>query len=160
MAHNNHLGITGTRQGLTRAQYCQLFYQMERFIDKHVGLATFHHGDCIGADAQAHSIAVGLRYAIEIHPPEIKLNRAFCDSRVWMPQNFLVNLTVWPAKDYLARNEDIVDGSSLLLATPKSMHEEMRGSGTWHAIRYARKIGRSYLIIWPNGQTSDETDML
>lgn len=34
--------------------------------------ATLHHGDAIGADAEAHDIAIALACTIVIHPPLIE----------------------------------------------------------------------------------------
>jgi len=53
-------------------------------------------------------------------------------------------------KPPLVRNRDIVDECDLLVACPGSDHEELR-SGTWACIRYARKVKRKTIIIWPDG---------
>ena len=34
-------------------------------------------------------------------------------------------------------------------------HEELR-SGTWMTIRYAKKIGKKLVIIWPNGEPCED----
>lgn len=56
-------------------------------------------------------------------------------------------------EDLLARNRDIVDETEILIACPGHMHEELR-SGTWSTIRYAVKIQRPHIIIWPDGLDS------
>lgn len=104
-------------------------------------IESFHHGDCVGADAQAHitvrRVCIGAR--IVGHPPIKSTRRAFmaCDS-------------LWPPKDYLARNRDIVDGVDRMIAAPKGEVEELR-SGTWSTIRYARWLGRKLVILKPQG---------
>ena len=90
----------------------------------------FHHGDCIGADEEAHLIAARIlgEERIWIHPPRKKGKRAFCTS----PH-------ILPVDDYLPRNRSIVTMTDALLAAPKSMTEEFRGSGTWMTIREAER---------------------
>lgn len=100
----------------------------------------FHHGDCIGADAQAHQIATALRVWRVVHPPEDANKRALCFGDRYMP-----------AKPYLVRNREIVDVSDLLIAAIKEDAEELR-SGTWSTIRYARKTRKPVLIISPSGR--------
>lgn len=98
----------------------------------------FHHGDCLGADTEAHDIALSLGYSIIVHPPTNPALRA--------NRRGIIN---HPAKLYIERNHDIVDGCEVLVATPKTNIERQR-SGTWSTIRYARKTGKRYYIINPN----------
>lgn len=126
------IGFTGTQAGMTIKQETELMAYLA------VHCASFHHGDCIGADAQAHNIARQLLIPIIIYPPIIKTKRAFCKDYS----------SIREPKDYLVRNHDIVDNTDMLIACPKTAEEEMR-SGTWATVRYARKIGRSILIINP-----------
>jgi hypothetical protein len=128
------IGITGTRQGATTKQlivFKELLYSFE--------MVELHHGDCLGADEQAHDIARG-HCIIIIHPPENPKYRAFCEGAH----------EVLPMKEYKKRNCDIVDAAELVIGLPKKEYEEQR-SGTWHALRYARKIGKPVIVIWPNG---------
>jgi len=101
----------------------------------------FHHGDCVGADAQAHEYARrDLKYKVVLHPPAEITHRAWCDGdKVLKP------------KPYLARNKDIVLGTDLLVATPKETDEKLR-SGTWSTIRFARRHKRRLVVILPTGQ--------
>jgi len=62
---------------------------------------------------------------------------------------------LYNARPPLTRNHDIVDCTELLIACPKSMKEELR-SGTWATVRYARKLERPVIIIYPNGISSSE----
>ncbi|KKM09958.1 hypothetical protein LCGC14_1722330, partial [marine sediment metagenome] len=47
----------------------------------------------------------------------------------------------------LARNKLMVARADFLIATPKTMKEVMRGSGTWATIRYARKADIPILLL-------------
>ena len=124
-------GFTGTQEGMTRAQ---------KFVFKSILAAGhFHHGDCVGADEQAHDIARTLGLYIITHPPINEYKRAFCDADEQCP-----------AKEYLERNRDIVNVSSNMIATPKQFEEQLR-SGTWATIRYARKMKKNLTIIYPDG---------
>jgi len=146
-----HVGFTGTKEGMTIAQ-------LTRFTDVIFVLAmasvvtsekryghylAFHHGDCVGADAEAHDIVHRTTNAyIYIHPPT---NDAYQAHKIG---NFN-----HPPKPYLERNHDIVDESNILIATPGQMQEKLR-SGTWATIRYAKyakKVMIPIIFIWPNG---------
>jgi hypothetical protein len=131
------IGFTGTQQGMTSAQR----YSVEELLQK-LGGNEFHHGDCIGADAQAHGIAYRIGYRIHIHPPVVSTKRAYC---------FHYDL-MYTLKPYLDRNHDIVDACQVLVATPKEFDEQLR-SGTWATIRYARKRGVRVFLVLPDGRT-------
>ena len=127
-------GFTGTQVGMTKHQ--KVVFQNTLF-----SLATkgdeFHHGDCIGADEDAHKIAILIGLHIHIHPPSMFHKRANCQANV-----------KYSPRPYLKRNHDIVDSTDLLIATPKSKREELR-SGTWATIRYAQKKHKQVIIIYP-----------
>ena len=131
------VGFTGTQRGMTGAQKDAFRALMRSFSAR--GLQQFHHGDCIGADADAHKIARELLFRIILHPPENAGKRAFCQAD-----------EVFPVKPYLVRNHEIVQESTVLLATPGESVEQLR-SGTWATIRFAQKIGRRGLILYPDG---------
>lgn len=127
------IGFTGTQQGMNDNQK-YLFGNHLKDIK-----GEFHHGDCIGADAQAHEIAIRLGLEPVIHPPDIMRKRAFKTA-----------LQIRKSKPYLDRNKDIVNETELLVAAPKEMEMQLR-SGTWSTIRYARKLKKNALILYPNG---------
>jgi hypothetical protein len=103
---------------------------------------TLHHGDCIGADAQAHAIARSLGIDVIIHPPSITKKRAFCVGAQ----------DVLPPLPYLMRNDAIIEATDVLVATPSTEHEQQR-SGTWATIRHAlKRFRKPVYIIWPNGE--------
>lgn len=137
------VGFTGTQTGMTAAQTAAFAILFGR-----LGAIEFHHGDCIGADDQADYI-VSTRYsqvALIIHPPINESKRAFCLKR----NNWSLSSKELPAKDYIARNHDIVDAATVLIATPKEDSNQLR-SGTWATVRYAKKQGKRVLIILPTG---------
>jgi len=113
--------------------------QKAHFARKVVELAPteFHHGDCVGADADAHRIVRSVLPECRIigHPPSNPSNRAFCEFD-----------EVWAEKDYSVRNRDIVDATDELWAAPKRNVIEAR-SGTWSTYRYAGSIGRPRTVI-------------
>lgn len=133
------IGFTGTQQGMTEDQKTAVREFLVDFVS-----AEFHHGDCVGADAEAHAIALALGADIVIHPPEVGAKRAFLPASAYRD-----------AKPYLLRNQDIVDETEILLATPKGMTEERR-SGTWATVRYARRTGRPLYIVFPDGSARTE----
>ncbi len=99
-----------------------------------------HHGDCVGADAQAHEISLGAGCQIYLHPPDVDDFRAFCQGAD----------IVWALRPYLKRNEDIVKASAMLVATPGEFKERVR-SGVWSTVRKARKARKPVLTVWPDG---------
>ena len=115
-----------------------LLQDQERIAVKAGGLLEFHHGDCVGADAEAHAIADENNAYIVVHPPSNPKSRAFVEG-------YGVRLLPRP---YLERNHAIVDSTDLLIATPKQTFE-VRRSGTWATVRYARDIGRAITILYP-----------
>ena len=136
------VGFTGTRAGLTAKQRVGLSVVLEHLRTSH---SAFHHGDCIGADAEAAVIAQRLGYRIHVHPAEVaKGKRAFTPA-----------VQYYPILLPLQRNRNIVDACDVLVACPRFTHEEQR-SGTWATIRYARKAGKHVLAVWPDGELEQE----
>ena len=131
------VGFTGTKKGMTEKQ-------KNKFARLILDLwpSEFHHGDCVGADAEAHQIVERLSFGnvieIQIHPPENSDKRAFCKASI-----------IRKPKDYLSRNHDIVNSTDVLIVCPKSNKEQIR-SGTWATVRYARKKMKKIWIIYPD----------
>jgi hypothetical protein len=142
-----HIGFTGTQKGMTpmqRDKFVELLIQLQRVNNYET---TLHHGDCIGADAEAHEVAYCAGTLIHIHPQDKDVSkRAFCDKSRWHTASTVVH----PAKPPLSRNEDIVRASAVLLATPYE-NVEVRRSGTWATIRLAVRNKVPAFIILPNG---------
>lgn len=129
------IGFTGSREGMTREQgvaFCALL--------KGLCATELHHGDCVGADAQAHDIARVMADppGIIVHPPSSPRLRAR-KSGSWS----------YPPKPYLERNRDIVEACNVLVATPKSMAD--RKGETWWTILAASRAGKRVLVIRPDG---------
>lgn len=131
------IGITGTQQGTTAKALLELVLYLNDATE-------MHHGDCIGADAQAHDVC--LKHAphvrITVHPPEIAAKRAYKRGD-----------EVRPALPYLARNREIVRACDRLLAFP-SGPEKLR-SGTWSTVRYAVRVGKPVTVIYPDGSKEE-----
>lgn len=128
-----NLGFTGTRKGMSGQQVRQLRELLEwwerawlRGIDDdsedETPRLTFRHGDARGADKQANRVVEAFAASFQIvrHP-----NKG----------------------NPLARNIPIVDGSDIMVAAPFTDVEELRGSGTWHAVRYARRVGKTVIML-------------
>lgn len=128
------IGFTGTISGMSEAQRDKLTALLAE-----LGASQLHHGDCVGADADAHGIARSLDIAVVLHPPSNDKSRAFCQGSV----------EERPPRAYLDRNKAIVDVTEVLIATPWG--PEQRRSGTWATIRYARKRARTCYIVMRDG---------
>ena len=126
--------FTGTRLGLTDEQVAGLHMSLTN-----LPISELHHGDCIGADETAHNMAVKLGIPVVLHPPKSSKYRAFCASEKFLPP-----------EDYIVRNHAIVNAAVRLVACPAQDYE-VRRSGTWATIRYAKKQKKSIWIVWPNG---------
>lgn len=128
------VGFTGSREGMSDQQIDQV---ARWFKD---GVKELHHGDCIGADALAHLMAKNTGIRVVTHPPIDETYRAFCKD---------FDSSYEPTK-YGIRNQRIVDKTDALIATP-SGPERMRGSGTWWAVRMARKANKPLFVVMPDG---------
>ena len=135
------VAFTGTRRGLTRRQRDSLQVLLELLLDE--GHTLFVHGDCIGADTEAHRLANSLGFRIHIRP-STAATRAFNSGKVLLP-----------AKSPLERNIDIVEEGDILVACPRH-DKEITRSGTWHAVRSARKCQKRIIIVWPDGSRIED----
>lgn len=127
------VGFTGTQEGTTPKQRKTL-----RELLSPIKEGEFHHGDCIGSDAEAHDIAEELKLITHSHPPRNESKRAFRKAKVTHKK-----------LPYLTRNRAIVDLTDYLIATPAGPEKLM--SGTWSTVRYAKSIGKIVWIVWPDG---------
>jgi len=136
------IGFTGTRLGMTPPQRIAVRELLEQFK---TGDDEFHHGDCVGADSQAHDLAEEKNLFTVSHPPRNPRLRAFKSA----------NLTL-EEKSYHDRNCDIVKTCDLLIAAVDGMMEVVRGSGTWSTIREARRLHKRRHVVYPDGSVVDE----
>lgn len=138
------VGFTGTQDGMTDEQHKALCRRVEA-----LDVTEFHHGCCVGSDAEAFDVV--LEYApnakVVAHPPA---------NRSKVSENTVAfSDEVREAKPYLVRDQDIVDESDVLVATPKTA-DEVRRSGTWATVRMARRAGKPVVIINPDGTETEE----
>jgi hypothetical protein len=125
-----NLGFSGSRNGMNVFQR----YWFERLLLK-LKPEVFHHGACDGADFQAVCIVRQKSEAyIYAHPPK-------------NPQYLSVDSTnhsqvIFPPKDYLVRNDDIVANCDLLIATPSP-----ESRGTRYTIQKARDTRKPVIVI-------------
>lgn len=139
------LGFSGTSQGMKKKQAVAVFGLFYEF-----GLHELHHGDCVGADEEAHNLARSMNGHVNVvgHPPANPRKRAFCS----------VDVLLEP-KPYLDRNTDIAGaGRDGLVAAPHNFVEVIRGegAGTWSTVRRARKFGRRIWLVFPDGSVQVE----
>jgi hypothetical protein len=129
------VGFTGTRLGMTKPQKDALKWLLDA-----LGATEFHHGDCLGADAEAARLAHQRGLRLVCHPPTEDALRADTD----------FNDVVRPAKPYHARNRDIVLECDVLIACCKE--QEGRGTGgTWYTIDFAGKSRTKAVTVRPDG---------
>lgn len=128
------IGMTGNRDGMSNPQSCRFI----SIISTLEAECEFHHGDCVGSDAEAWAVACAFGLHTVCHPPAIQNLRAFTE-----------NDEQREFASYFERNRAIVDETDILYGFPKTMFETK--GGTWYTINYADKQGKHVVIIWPNG---------
>jgi hypothetical protein len=100
----------------------------------------FHHGCCVGADAEAHQLVLAVNNSIPFqihgHPSNMVKQTAELEG-------FTIKRA---AKNPIDRNQDIVDSVDLLIACPEERNPVLR-SGTWSTIRKAQAIHIPVIII-------------
>jgi hypothetical protein len=134
------VGFTGTQNGMTVVQGVVVAGTLHW-----INMRSFHHGDCVGADDQAHYFVAGRTdVEIVIHPPLDVRRRAMCDRG-------LGRLIVRQPKEFLERDRDIVDETGCLVAAPRTFVDVTR-SGTWYTVRYALRTQKPVTIVFPDGR--------
>lgn len=139
------IGFLGTLREFTQVQ-------RDLFIDTIIKFGVveeFHHGDCVGSDENAHNIIrlIAPDCEICVHPPVREMHRAYCEGDVDFVQ-----------MDYIARNQEIVDFSDVVVAC---IHEFIKGqarSGAndpWRAIEYAKSQKIHTIIINNEGKVKE-----
>lgn len=132
------VSFTGTRYGMTKKQRKSLLWLLRKLDGK-----RFHHGDCIGSDEQAAKMAWELGMDVLKYP-------STASTRAYSP----FGICAQDPKHPLERNKDIVNIGDCLIACPQSLNEELR-SGTWHAVRYARKENHLIWFVWLDGSITE-----
>lgn len=141
---NRNIGVTGTRKGLTPQQQGQARTTLHSLRNRYF---YFHQGCCVGADEELTLMALTFQYEVIGHPSEIK---SFRSQIAWNASDELMTPTA-----YEVRNQNIVDHAEILIACPLEAQEDRR-SGTWQTVRFARKLTKAIIIIYPNGNTEME----
>ena len=139
MDQRRRMGFSGTHKGMTDHQRQSLIYLLRELVPN-----EFHHGDCIGSDAEAHMLVRDYSPAtkIHIHPGHNYSGES--------PTRARMKGDVWYApKHYLDRDWDIVIATDYLVATPEKDREVLR-SGTWATLRRAKRLSKSYMILSRN----------
>jgi len=108
--------------------------------EEYGNIKEFHHGDCIGADEEAHLIVKDISYIrIVVHPPSDDRKRAFRRGH-----------QIEQCLPYMDRNDRIVASCDILIATPEGLGEVLR-SGTWATVRRAKNSQKDVYILYPDG---------
>lgn len=142
------IGFTGTRKSMTKKQKSIVSYHLWVHTCHISGEA--HHGDYIGADAEFHRMAMRLGLKVFKHPAIAGIPHPRSDQRAYCEGG-----TELEAKDALVRNRDIVDAVDIMIAAPAQRWDVLR-SGTWMTIRYAKRIGKQLVIVYPDGTSTPQ----
>ena len=126
------IGFTGSREGMSPLQIQHLVLLLCELKP-----SEFHHGDCKGADEEAHKIVEEFfpECRIVVHPPESDYLRAFCAAHEYKEP-----------LGYVARDRKIVEDTVYLIGAPLTDVEQVR-SGSWTTIRHARKLSRPLIVL-------------
>jgi hypothetical protein len=144
-----HIGITGTRWGMSERQKEIVLYIYRKAMIIFHNAITLHQGMCEGSDTEMHDLIREYdSQATVIGHPSIKK-----DHEVWRQCD-----KYREDKDHLERNRDIVAEVDLMVATPHQEEEQQRG-GTWYTIRHAKKVIKSgegnckkLYVVFPSGK--------
>lgn len=138
------IAFTGTQDGVTKLQAAAFRSWWNMDPAGH----EFHYGCCVGADSQAAAFLARQdpRPRLIAHPGD---NPGKTDKAA-----VAVADETHPVRPNLDRNRDMVDAAEILLACPKG--PEAARSGTWATVRYARSVGITVVLFWPDGRTTDE----
>lgn len=135
------VGFTGSRDGFTDQQVAEF----HRLLDQ-TSIAAFHHGSCVGCDADAHNLLAARMGAdwvnqhVHVHPGHLRHLTAM-----------VVGGTRYPWRRTLARNEDIVQACDVLWAFPRA-----QSRGTWHTVQLAAKYGKPAIVVDEDGRISEQ----
>lgn len=145
MAH--HLVFTGTQgyrgRGMNQQQQGTIWARLQAIHSRHPYDLVIHHGGCVGADYQFHTMCLWLGAKVIVHTGHIVEKRAPC-------KVILGQVTVLEPEDTIKRNERMVRLGSELLAAPSGM-TEIRRSGTWMTMRRARDKPIPITVAWRDG---------
>lgn len=138
------IGFTGTRLGMSDEQKEVIGDALEYALE----ITDVHHGVCVGADEQFHSLALELGIPIIGHPPSDVVYLANIPPEEFEFQH--------EPKRYLVRNREMVDECDFIYAAPKEYEEVLR-SGTWATVRYTISKEKPVGIVYPDGRLEVKT---
>jgi hypothetical protein len=144
------LGFVGVRRGLSCAQFhtvCRILVA-RRGRGAVAAMRAGHYSPDGDAGADFARITRWMRT-----PPQLTVHE--CGESPAMPVLSAESLISWA--DFSIEpdavpmwNRAIVDHSDALLACPPIVDEDPR-SRTWAAVRYARKVGKTIVVVYPDG---------
>lgn len=143
-----HVGVTGTRSGMTSFQYNNVKAFLSEIVDVEED-CYLHYGDCIGVDTEVAKLAYVLGYKVICHPPE----------KTDLVGDFQNNHRKFNPKSYFQRNRDIVDCSDKLLVVPYQTERQDNG-GTWYTFDYAIKNKANITVVYPDRVETYECGVL
>ena len=131
------IGVTGSRSGMT-ADQTRIFGALfnKAVWDKDDPPTELHYGDCVGVDSEIADVVIlhDMGEILHCHPATMSEE---WDEK-WCARTYQTNpglgIVVYPAKNPLERNTDIVGSCDVLWAFPADMN--MKG-GTWDTINKA-----------------------
>lgn len=138
-----NISFTGSRKGMTNRQKDTLEFILKHLTYHHPSDLNFHHGGAVGADEEAHDIALQMPNLICcVYPAgEERYN-------YWRNEKAGYKIVFYWKEDPLDRNEDIVRAGNILFAAPRERAEVLR-SGTWSTIRLCKKKKKRCIILDP-----------
>lgn len=128
------IGITGTREGMNDYQ----FEQVKTFLSQFPAGTEFHHGDCIGVDVEAATVAHELGFRVIAHPGPGGVLRAMHGSD-----------EIKEPMAYFRRNRNIVNETDTLIVVPLQDQHQTHG-GTWYTHDYAVKKNKPVTVFKRN----------
>jgi hypothetical protein len=140
------IGFTGTRNGMTDPQKAAF-----KLLACRRSPTEFHHGACLGADADAEGMIVCDHVVAHPGKPASGARNPYVSESAVAAAH-----EVRPVQTHFARNRNIVDETDILIATPWQTERPAKGTGggTWYTIEYGEKRGKPVHIIWPDGAVS------
>lgn len=138
------IGFTGSSEPLPAFQIATLQKSIIKYTEAKE--CEVHNGCCINGDEVCRDLVLEFAPHAKLvyHPPDNSYKMFKYSLRKGDEQR--------KPLPYLKRNLGIVAESNFLIATPKTVKEELR-SGTWSTVRYARIAEIPILLIFPNGST-------
>jgi hypothetical protein len=113
------------------------------------GCYWLSHGEAVGADKIANSLAHRAGMLTISHP---WTGNKDANGR-WRKFQY-IDKRMEPKDDAIERDHDIVDEGKFLIAMPH--RSEYLHSVTWATVRYARRIHKPRVIVWPDGKVEWE----